>query len=129
MNTPEYRSPPAPALMFVILAGIALGVGAVNELWFASHRVGTTLELVTGAFGLIVSGLMVASALALWRNLREGRQIAIATAVLTLAFCVFVMMPGNRIVGMAALLLSVMASAVLVWIARRPTNASGPQPV
>ena len=129
MNTPAYRSPPAPALMFVILAGIALGVGAVNELWFASHRAGATLELATGAFGLIVSGLMVASAVALWRNLRDARQIAIATAVLTVAFCAFVMMPGNRIVGMAALLLSVIASAVLVWIARSRTNAPGPQPV
>jgi hypothetical protein len=130
MNTPTHRSPPAPALAFVILAGIALGFGAVNELWFASHRGGATLELVTGVFGLIVSGLMVASAVAFWRNLRDARKLAIATAVLTVAFCAFVMMPGNRIVGMGALLLSVLASGMLAWIARRPTDgAPGPQPV
>ena len=130
MNTPAHRSPPTPALAFVTLAGIALGFGAVNELWFVSHGGGATLELVTGVFGLIVSGLMVASAVALWRNVRNARHIAIGTTVLTLAFCAFVMMPGNRIVGMLALLLSVLASAVLAWIAWRPTNgAPGPQPV
>ena len=130
MNTPTHRSAPAPALAFVTLAGIALGFGAVNELWFVYTRGGQTLQLVTGVFGLIVSGLMVASAVALWRNVRSARQIAIATTVLTLAFCAFVMMPGNRIVGMAALLLSVLASAVLAWLARRPTNgAPGLQPM
>ena len=130
MNIPAHRSPPAPALAFVTLVGIALGFGAVNELWFVSHSGGRTLELYTGVFGLMVSGLMVASAVALWRNVRNARQIAIATTVLTLAFCAFVMMPGNRIVGMLALLLSVLASAVLAWIARRTANgAPGPQPV
>lgn len=130
MNTPAHRSTPAPALAFVILVGIALGFGAVNELWFVSNRGGPTLWLVTGVFGLIVSGLMVASAVTLWRNVRNARQLAIATTVLTLAFCAFVMMPGNRIVGMLALLLSVLASAVLAWIARRPPDAApGPQPV
>ena len=130
MNTPTRRSPPAPALAFVTLVGIALGFGAVNELWFVSNRGGPTLELVTGIFGLIVSGLMVASAITLWRHVRNARQLAIATTVLTLAFCAFVMMPGNRIVGMLALLLSVLASAVLAWIARHPINgAADPQPV
>ena len=130
MNTPAHRSPPAPALTFVILVGIALAFGAANELWFVTTRGGPTLWLVTGVLGLIVSGLIVASAVALWRNIRNARQLAIATTVLTLAFCAFVMMPGNRIVGMAALLLSVLASAVLAWIARRRTNgAPGLQPM
>lgn len=130
MNTPAHRSPPTPALAFVTLVGIALGFGAVNEVWFVSHSGGPTLELVTGVFGLIVSGLMLASAVALWRSARNARQLAIATTVLTLSFCAFVMMPGNRIVGMLALLLSVLASAVLAWLARRPTSGTpGPQPV
>ena len=130
MNTPTHRSPPAAALAFVTLVGIALGFGAVYELWSVFTRGGATLGLVTGVFGLIVSALMIASAAALWRNVRNARQLAIGTTVLTLAFCAFVMMPGNRIVGMFAVLLSVLASAVLAWIARRSTNGTpGPQPV
>jgi len=124
MNTPAQYSPPAPALAFVTLAGIALGVGAVNEIWFVSHRGGPTLGLVTGVFGLIVSALMIGSAVALWRGVRNARPLAIATTVVTIGFCIFVMMPGNRIVGAFALLLCVLACAVLVWIARRGTGLS-----
>ena len=130
MNTPAHRSPTfIPPLVFVIVAAIALAFGAVNELIFVGSRGGRTIELVTGALGALVSGLMLASAIALWRGVRSARRLAIVTTIVTLGFCAFVMMPGNRIVGILALLLSVLASAVLAWITRRSIHfTAGPQP-
>ncbi len=120
MNTPAQRSAlVVPALVFVTVVAIALAFGAVNEIMFVRTNGGRTIELVTGAFGALVSALMFASAVTLWRGVRNARSLAIVTALVTIGFCAFVMMPGNRIVGAFALLLSVLASAVLAWIARR----------
>jgi hypothetical protein len=130
MHPPTHRSPRAtPALVFVILVAVALAFGSLNELVHVGGRGGPTREIVIGALGALVSGLMLTSAIALWQGVANARRLAVATTVVTLGWCAYVMLPGNRIVGMLALLLSVLASAVLAWIARRGIDfAPGPQP-
>ena len=129
MNAPAHRSPPVPALVFVVLVGLALQFGAVQELVVYAGREGASLNMLTGTLGAIVSGLMLASAFALWRGVPNARRLAVVTTIVTLGFCAFVMTPSVQIVGWLALLLSVLASAVLAWVARHHIDlAPGPQP-
>ena len=115
--------------MFVVLVGIVLQFGAVQELVVYGGLEGASLNIITGTLGAIVSGLMLASAFALWRGVPNARRLAVVTTIMTLGFCAFVMMPSVQIVGWLALLLSVLASAALAWIARHHIDlAPGPQP-
>lgn len=112
-----------PAIGFIILVALALMFGGLNEVVVVGSTGGPTRLIVLGALGAVVSALMLASGVALWRRTTNARKLAIVSAAATLGWVGYDLLPGNRAVGYFALLLTVIASAALIWVAQRGIGA------
>ena len=104
-----------------ILVALVVGFGAVQEMVVPGIRGGQTQPLVVGLVGTLVSLLLAASGVALWRRWPNARALAIAAAVLAVLFHVYGALPPHRNVGIAALLIGAGYGLVLLAVtARRP---------
>ena len=90
--------------LFSILVALFLGYGAVEEFVVRGVRGGETQPLVVGLVGIVVSLLLAAAGLALWRRRPSARGLALVAAASSVAFHVYAALPPHRNVGLLALL-------------------------
>ena len=102
-----------------VLVALLLGFGAVQELVVRGIRGGELQPLIVGALGALVSALLAAAALAVWRSRRDARRIAIVAAIAAILLHAYAALPPHRNVGVAALLIAVCYAALLVVTAVR----------
>jgi hypothetical protein len=88
-----------------LLVSLLLGAGAAQELVVRGVRGGETQPFAVGAAGILVSLLLAASALALWRRWPGARRLVLAAASLSVGFHVYAALPPHRNVGGLALLI------------------------
>ena len=88
-----------------IVVALFLGYGAVEELIVRGVRGGETQPFVIGAVGIVVSALLVASGIALWRRRSGARRLALVAAVASVLFHVYAALPPHRNVGILVLLI------------------------
>ena len=119
--TVTFRS--AVAALGIVVA-LFLGFGAVDELLVRGIRGGETQPLVVGLLGTAVSLLLAMAAIALWRQHRSARRMAIIAAVAGIAFHAYAALPPHRNAGLLVLLVAAAYSAALLGIAlgQRPTS-------
>ena len=108
-----------------ILVAIFLGYGAVDELVVRGIRGGEDQPLVVGVAGALVSMLVGLAGLALWRQHRTARGLAIVAAVAAIVFHAYAAMPPHRNVGLLALLVAAAYSTALLGIVVGRRSAPG----
>jgi hypothetical protein len=109
-------------ILGMLVAGL-LGFGAVQELVVRGIRGGETQPLIVGAIGALVSLLLGAAALAVWRQRPGARRIAVVAALAAIVLHAYAALPPHRNVGMLALLIAVCYAVILLVAALR---AQGP---
>jgi len=119
--TVTFRS--AVATLGIVVA-LFLGFGAVDELLVRGIRGGEIQPLVVGLLGTAVSLLLAMAALALWRQHRSARRMAIIAAVAGISFHAYAALPPHRNAGLLVLLVAAAYTAALLGIAlgQRPTR-------
>jgi hypothetical protein len=99
-----------------ILVALFLGYGAVDELIQRGIRGGEAQPFVIGAVGIVVSVLLVASGIALWRRRPGARRLAVVAAVASVLFHVYAALPPHRNVGILVLLVGAGYGFVLLAV-------------
>lgn len=102
--------------LFSILVALFLGYGAVEEFVVRGVRGGEMQPLVVGLVGIIVSLLLAAAGLALWRRHPAARRLALVAAASSVAFHVYAALPPHRNVGMLALLVGAGFGLILLGV-------------
>ena len=99
-----------------ILVGLLLGFGAAQEfivLGIVDRRV---QPFFAGLAGIVVSVLFITSGVAMWRKWPSARRLVIVTAVLSILFHIYAVLPPHRNVGPPALIIGVGYGLVLLII-------------
>jgi hypothetical protein len=86
------------------LIALALGFGALQELYVLGIQGGQVRPFWAGAIGALVCALLVASSIALWRSWKGARGLAISAALLFIAFHLYASLPPHRNVGIGTAL-------------------------
>ncbi len=85
---------------------LAFGFGALQELYVPGIQGGQVQPFWAGATGAVACLLLMASALALWQRWKGARWLAIAAALLFIAFHAYASLPPHRNVGVPALVVA-----------------------
>jgi hypothetical protein len=100
--------------------GFLLGLGGLQELFVRGIWNGELQPLLIGAFGALVSAMLLVAALAMWRKWSQRPRIAAIAGALSIAFHVYGALPPERNVGLLAMTLGVgIGIALLVYAIRR----------
>jgi hypothetical protein len=86
------------------LVALALGFGALQELYVLGIQGGQMQPFWAGAIGALVCLLLIVSGVALWRRWKGARGFAISVALLFIAFHVYASLPPHRNVGVGTAL-------------------------
>lgn len=89
--------------LFSILVALFLGYGAVEEFVVRGVRGGEGQPLVVGLVGVVVSLLLLAAGVALWRR-RPARRLLLVAGLASVLFHAYAALPPHRNVGVLALL-------------------------
>ncbi len=81
------------------LIALALGFGALQELYVLGVQAGQVQPFWAGAIGAVVCLLLIVSGVALWRRWNGARGFAISAALLFITFHVYASLPPHRYVG------------------------------
>lgn len=106
--------------LFGVLVALFLGFGAVEELVVRGIRGGEAQPFFIGLAGIVVSLLLAASGVALWRRWPAARRLVLLTAVASVAFHVYAALPPHRNVGVLALLVGAGSGLILLGVALSP---------
>lgn len=100
--------------LFSILFALFLGFGAVEEFVVRGVRGGEVQPFFVGLAGMMVSLLLAAAGIALWRRWPSGRRLMLLAAVSSVAFHVYAALPPHRNVGVLALVVGAGYGLVLL---------------
>jgi hypothetical protein len=81
------------------LVALALGFGALQELYVLGIQGGQVQPFWVGAIGALVCLMLMVSGVALWRRWNGARGLAISAAILFIAFHAYASLPPHRNVG------------------------------
>ena len=109
--------------LFGVLVALFLGFGAVEEFVVRGVRGGEVQPLLVGLAGIVVSLLLAASGVALWRRWPSARRLALLAAVSSVVFHVYAALPPHRNVGLLALLVGAGYGLLLLGVALGSTGA------
>lgn len=110
--------------LFTVLVALFLGFGAAEEFIVRGVRGGEVQPLVVGLAGMVVSLLLAAAGIAIWRKRPAARRLALIAAVASVVFHVYAALPPHRNVGLLALLVG--AGYGLILLAAS-LNSKGPR--
>lgn len=81
------------------LVALALGFGALQELYVLGIQGGQVRPFWTGAIGAVVCLLLMVAGVAIWRRWNHASELAISAALLFIAFHAYASLPPHRNVG------------------------------
>lgn len=102
--------------LFSILVALFLGFGAVQEFIVRGLRGGEVQPFFVGLVGIMVSLLLGAAGIALWRRWASARRLILLAAVSLVAFHVYAALPPHRNVGVLALVVGAGYGMVLLGV-------------
>jgi uncharacterized membrane protein YeaQ/YmgE (transglycosylase-associated protein family) len=88
-----------------IIIGLILGFGASEELVERGIRGGLLQPAILGAAGVVASGLLIASGIALRRRAPHARLLTAVAAILTICVHLYGVLPPHHNVGVFAAIL------------------------
>ena len=103
--------------LFSILVALFLGYGAVEEFVVRGVRGGEVQPLIVGLVGVVVSLMLAAAGVAIWRRHPSARRLALLAAASSVAFHVYAALPPHRNVGILALLVGAGFGLLLLGVA------------
>ncbi|MEJ7812651.1 MAG: hypothetical protein WKG32_19720 [Gemmatimonadaceae bacterium] len=89
-----------------IIVALVLGYGAIGEFIVLGVNAGQRQPFFAGLAGAVVSLMLLASGIALWRRWPAARQLTIVAAALMVVFHVYAALPPHRNVGILILVLA-----------------------
>jgi hypothetical protein len=106
------------------LVALALGFGALQELYVLGIQGGQVQPFWAGAVGAVVCLLLMVSGVALWRRWNGARRLAISTALLFIAFHTYAALPPHRNVGVGIALAACVYGLGFLFFALRHQRVS-----
>src|SRR6476646_12236791 len=98
------------------LVALLTGFGAVQELIVGGIIDHEVYPAIIGTIGTVISVLFLVTGIAMWRKWPRTRRLTIVTAILSIVFHVYAVLPPHRTVGALALIIGAGFGLVLLIV-------------